>query len=180
MKYGIVGLLAFAASTAAIAPSAMAQAQPQAAGDQGQIYAARAQLEADRAQIVTDNLTLTTAEGTAFWPVYRAYRADMHKISDRAVALVENYAKVYQAMTDAQATPMLNDWMSIETDRASLRSSYLPKFLAVLPAHKVARYYQIENKLDAIVAYTAAGTVPLAMGHKASTTTPAPAAKPAN
>jgi hypothetical protein len=174
VKYGIVGLLAFAAVTAATASSAMAQSG-QGAG-QGQVYAARAQLEADRAQIVTDNLTLTSSEATAFWPVYRAYRAEMHKISDQAVALIDNFAKVYDQMTDAQATKMLNDWMGVETQRASLRSSYLPKFLNVLPARKCARYYQIENKLDAIVAYTAAGTVPLVM-----TGTPATApAKPAN
>ena len=170
MKYGIVGLLAFAAVTAATAPSAMAQA------NQGQVYAARAQLEADRAQIVTDNLTLTSAEATAFWPVYRAYRADMHKISDQAVALIDNFAKVYDQMSDADATKLLNDWMSVETQRASLRSSYLPKFLNVLPARKCARYYQIENKLDAIVAYTAAGSVPLVMTSKPAATP----AKPAN
>lgn len=166
MKYGIAGLLAYAALTVAAAPRAMAQDQ------QGQIIAARAQLEADRTQVVADNLPLTTAQGTAFWPVYRAYRADMHKISDRAVALIQNYAKTYDSMTDAQATQMLNDWMAIETERASLRSSYLPKFLNVLPPRKTARYYQIENKLDAIVAYTAAGSVPLIMSH--------PATKPAN
>jgi hypothetical protein len=175
VKYGTVGLLAFAALTAATATSATAQAN-----GQGQVYAARAQLEADRAQIVTDNLTLTSAEGTAFWPVYRAYRADMHKISDQAVALIDNFAKSYDQLTNEQATKMLNDWMSIETQRSALRASYLPKFLAVLPPPKCARYYQIENKLDAIVAYTAAGAVPLAMSPKAASATPAPAAKPTN
>jgi hypothetical protein len=161
VKYGIVGMFAFAALTLGTAPRAIAQS------DQGQVYAARIQLEADRAQVVADNLTLTSGEATAFWPVYHSYRADMRKISDRAVALIDNYTKVYDTMTDAQATQMLNDWMGVETDRAALRSSYLPKFLNVLPARKCARYYQIENKLDAIVAYAAAGSVPLVMTHKA-------------
>ncbi|MGO9614154.1 MAG: hypothetical protein ACLPX5_14140 [Dissulfurispiraceae bacterium] len=38
---------------------------------------------------------------------------------------------------------------------------YLPKFGKILPAKKVARYYQITNKIEAIVEFQPAKEVPL-------------------
>jgi hypothetical protein len=35
------------------------------------------------------------------------------------------------------------------------------QFAKVLPGTKVARFYQIENKLDAVVRYEMAGQIPL-------------------
>jgi hypothetical protein len=164
VKYGIYGAVAVAALALATPRGAVAQA------DQGQVYAARLQLETDRAQVVADNLTLTDAEGTAFWPVYRAYRSEVHAIGDKSEKLIDNFGRVYTSLADTTATRLLNDWLGIQKERVDLKTSYLPKFMAVLPAHKVARYYQIENKLDAIVAYAAAQSVPLAMSgpHKAT------------
>jgi hypothetical protein len=169
VKYGIYGVVAVAALALATPRGAVAQA------DQGQVYAARMQLETDRAQVVADNLTLTDAEAAGFWPVYRAYRSEMHTIGDKAEKLIDNFGRVYTALPDTTATRLMNDWLGIQKERLDLKTSYVPKFTAVLPPHKVARYYQIENKLDAIVAYAAAGSVPLAMSgpHKA---TPPPAA----
>jgi hypothetical protein len=170
VKYGIYGVLAFAALAVATPHRSLAQASAGATSDQGQVYAARLQLEADRAQVVADNLILTSAEATTFWPVYHAYRADMKAISDRSVKLIDNFAKVYDQLADTTAARLLNEWLGIERDRVAMKTSYVPKFMAVLPARKVARYYQIENKLDAIVQYAAAGSVPLAMTatHKAT------------
>ena len=51
--------------------------------------------------------------------------------------------------------------MSIEQAEAQLKKAYVPKLSKVLPAKKVARYMQIENKLRAIVKYDLASAVPL-------------------
>ena len=42
-----------------------------------------------------------------------------------------------------------------------LKSSAVPKILAVLPATKAARYIQIENKIRAVVRYELAANIPL-------------------
>jgi hypothetical protein len=51
--------------------------------------------------------------------------------------------------------------MSIESDRLKLKKEYLPKFRKVLSEKKVARYYQLENKIEAIVNYEVAKVIPL-------------------
>jgi len=64
-------------------------------------------------------------------------------------------------MTDEKASRLLDEFLSIETDLLSVRKSYLYKFKAILPDVKVARYYQIENKIQAVVRYDAVAAIPL-------------------
>lgn len=121
----------------------------------------REKIRADKKLLVAEQMQLTEAEATKFWPVYDAFQADLAKLSDRAVKLVSYYADNYKSMTDTAATRMLNDYLAQERDRAALLESYRAKFSAVLPPLKVARYYQIENKIRALVNYELAKSIPL-------------------
>jgi hypothetical protein len=47
-------------------------------------------------------------------------------------------------------------------DENKLKRKYVKRFMKVLPAKKVLRYYQIENKLDTIINMDLAATIPLA------------------
>ncbi len=64
-------------------------------------------------------------------------------------------------MTDETAKKLLADSLAVENDRQNLRQSYLPEFEKVLPSKKVMRYYQLENKISAVVNYEAAKEIPL-------------------
>jgi len=64
-------------------------------------------------------------------------------------------------LTDAKAKELIDGPIAIETAELELKKSYLPKLYAVLPAVKVARYIQIENKIRVIVKYQIAAEVPL-------------------
>jgi hypothetical protein len=59
------------------------------------------------------------------------------------------------------AKNLLDDSLSIDSNHLKLRQSYLAKFRGVLQDTKVARYYQIENKIDAVVVYELAKRIPL-------------------
>ena len=56
----------------------------------------------------------------------------------------------------------MTDFVKVEQARASLKAKYLPKFKKVLPAKKVARFYQVENKLDILILAEMAEQIPLA------------------
>ena len=118
-------------------------------------------IRTDKKLFIAENMQLTEERAKAFWPVYDSYQAELEKIYDRDLKLIENYAENYETMTDEMAKALLEEWWSIDEDRLKLRKSYLPKFRKVLPEIKVARYYQLENKIDAIVDYTLAAQIPL-------------------
>jgi len=121
----------------------------------------RAAIRAEKKVLIAENMQLTESEAKAFWPVYDEYEIALKAIGDRSVKLIENYAANYQTMTDEAAAKLLKEFMSIQGDRLKLQESYLPKFQKVLPAVKVARFYQIENKIRAVVEYDVASEIPL-------------------
>jgi hypothetical protein len=118
--------------------------------------------QAQRQDIVTAAMQLTPEESTAFWPVYREYRGEFTRLNDRLVKLITDYAAGYEALSDSQSKTLLNDFLKLQADSVALRKKYTSRFSKVLPAVKALRFYQIENKLDAIVNLTFVEQVPLA------------------
>jgi poly-D-alanine transfer protein DltD len=122
------------------------------------IAAARAQRKA----IVAANMQLTDQEAKGFWPLYQAYEAKMDKLDDRHAAEIKEYAKHYETLTDSDAKKKLDEVMAIKQARLNVQKQYIPKFTAVLSPIKVTRFFQIDNKLRAMVQCDIAQIVPLA------------------
>lgn len=123
---------------------------------------ARTILQADRKLIVSQNLGLTAAEAEAFWPVYDAYAAELDKAGDRRVKLIADFAASYGDLSDEAAKQLVKDMLKYQKEVLKIREEYSRKFYRVLPAEKVVRFYQIENKLDALVNFVVAREIPLA------------------
>ena len=87
---------------------------------------------------------------------------ELAALNDRTMKLIKDYATNYGAMTDPAAKGIVDSFLAIEKDRIQLMTSYTPKFRKVLPEVKVARYYQVENKIRAVVNYELAQEIPLA------------------
>jgi uncharacterized protein YabN with tetrapyrrole methylase and pyrophosphatase domain len=73
--------------------------------------------------------------------------------------LVTQLGENFGDLTDEKARPMLDEWMKIQEDELQLKKEYLKKFRKILPERKVARFFQLESKMDAAVAYDLAGKV---------------------
>jgi hypothetical protein len=121
----------------------------------------REKARTDKKLVVATALTLTEGEAKAFWPVYNAYQSDMITHYDRVLQLIDTFAKAYGSMTDATASQLLGEFLALQADQVALLTSYAPRFGRVLPPVKVARLYQIENKMRAIVDYELAREIPL-------------------
>ena len=87
----------------------------------------------------------------------------MTTINRRIARLIESYASDYRTntLTDAKAQKLVDELVSIGKDDGALQAAYAPRLKMVLPAKKVARYLQIENKIRALVKYELAAGVPL-------------------
>ncbi|MDJ0594934.1 MAG: hypothetical protein QNJ72_33975 [Pleurocapsa sp. MO_226.B13] len=123
----------------------------------------RSAIQADRKAIVNEYMDLTEEESQDFWPLYKEYRTQATKLNDRLAKIILDYGDSYQeqSVSDEQAEQMLSDYLILEQDRLDLRDDYVAKFQQILPPIKVTRYFQLENKLDAIVDYDLAGNIPL-------------------
>jgi len=118
-------------------------------------------IRADKKLLVSENMQLTESEAKAFWPVYKQYQDELFLLRTRTVNLIKAYSDAYAAMTNERAKKLMDEFIAIEALGLKLRQAYLPKFRKVLPEVKVARYYQIENKVQAALMYEFAADIPL-------------------
>ncbi|HZI40579.1 MAG TPA: hypothetical protein VFD67_02730 [Gemmatimonadaceae bacterium] len=122
----------------------------------------RASMNTRREAIVASAMDLTTPESEAFWPLYRDYRTDMAKLDDGIIELIIVYAGSYNFLTDEMSAKFLADYLEIERALVETKTTYLRRFLEVLPATKVARFYQVDNRLDKKIQAELAVAIPLA------------------
>jgi hypothetical protein len=146
----VAGLIAIGAMPA------LAQDKP---ADNMQIVLEKAR--ADKKLFVATNMELNETEAKAFWPVYEKYQDELFLLRSRTAKLIKDYAKSFNDMTDQEAKVLLDEVMTIESLGLELRKAYLPKFRQVLPEKRVARYFQIENKIQAALYYELAKEIPL-------------------
>ena len=140
------------------APVILAQDKP---ADNMQIV--RDKIKADKKLLVATNMELTESEAKGFWPIYDQYQKDLQKINLRIAAVLDSYADDARkkSLTDDKARKLIDEAVAIDQAEVNLKSNYAPKLSKVLPAIKVARYLQIENKIRAIIKYDLAQGVPL-------------------
>jgi hypothetical protein len=147
------GSTSMSGSTADSTPGSPVKSQRQL-----DIAAARAQRKA----VVGQNMDLTPGEAKTFWPLYGEYEKRMDKIEDRHIREIKSYVESYQNLTNADATRKLDEVMRIQQDRLNVQKEFIPKFRAALSPIQVTRFFQIDNKIHALVQCHLAQLVPLA------------------
>jgi Spy/CpxP family protein refolding chaperone len=123
----------------------------------------REKLEADKKLVVAENMVLTESQAQAFWPIYDEYQAELQTINQRLARLILDYAEVYNtgAVTDAQAKPLLDEFIAVQEAEVALQKKYAARLSGVISTKEAARYLQIENKIRSVIKFDLAANVPL-------------------
>ena len=121
----------------------------------------RAEIQAHRQAIVANALKLSEQESEKFWPLYREFQAELGKVKDRMAGLIVEFTEAYPNQSGDEAEGQIEEVLKIQAAQLKIKQSYLPRFKKILPLIKVARYYQLENKLDAVINLELARTIPL-------------------
>ena len=149
--------IAFAAASSALAqnsPSAQKGAPTTSASDDAPqpnpddfIELLRKDVRSQKKQIIAENMDLSDAEAEKFWPVYDRYSAELARIYDTKIALLNDYAENYKTMTGEQAENYIRKRAEVEQSMMQLRVKYVPAFRKVLSGRETALFYQLNWRL---------------------------------
>jgi hypothetical protein len=117
--------------------------------------------ESDRKMLIGKNLEMSKEQSEKFWPVYTAYRKDVNAVQQEQFNLIKKFAKNYNSLTDDKAAELLDAHINTKRNLLNVRKKYLSDFRKSVPAKKIAKFYQVENKLNAIVEVQLAQEIPL-------------------
>lgn len=128
-----------------------------------ELEAARAEMQAGRDLIIKEDLRLDADELAGFWPIYQAYVADMSVLRDRKAVLITRFMEAYQGgnFSDEFAAWLIEENFAVKNEWIRVQKAYVERFSAVLSTQAIARFYQLENKMDAEVDAQLALVVPL-------------------
>ena len=161
-------LLSMAMSGQAAQPSPQsspAAAQPDESGSRDlndkDIEQFRANLRAMRKELMAQNMNLSADEATRFWPVFDQYRKDAIKPNDERWALIKEYAKNYNTMTEAQAQDYMKRATAVDQQLLALRLKYVPVFEKVVSPKKAALWYQIDRHIDLMINLRLSSVIPM-------------------
>ncbi len=122
---------------------------------------ARLFMAVERELVIEEELRFSEAEEEGFWPIYEDYRADIEVVQDQYAELVAGYAANYLNLSEDAADTMINEYFAIQIRLLEVRQGYVRRFRGVLSAQKLARFYQIENKIDAVAQLILMKDIPL-------------------
>ena len=122
---------------------------------------AREVLKTEKKAVVAEAMELTDAERAPFWALYNEYQAELYKVHTERVNIIKNFAENYESLTDEKADALWNSTMAYQTQLLKLNKTYYKKFKKILPAGKAAMYFQVENKIGAMINAQLAQEIPL-------------------
>jgi hypothetical protein len=157
-------ILAFgAALTLASASFAAAQAaKPAAPADLDQLISLlRKDVRASKADILGKTMELDAAQSAAFWPVYKRYEAERQALGDEKFNIIQDLADHFAEINDAKAKGLLERSFVVEDKRMALEKRYKDEFLKILPAKTVARFFQVETRLNNLINLKLSSQIPL-------------------
>ncbi len=121
----------------------------------------RADLRTEKDAIVMGSLGLSEAESALFTPIYAQYKVALQAHWEKRLALVDDYTKARDTLSDKQATSFMKRLTAIDAEGVSLRDSYAKKVAHVLPATIAGRWMALERRLGQLFELQIANEVPL-------------------
>ncbi len=141
------------------------QTKPSVAAEQpnldNYIQVLRSNVRAQRFEIIAQAMNFNDAESKAFWPIYRNYELAVDKLNDEKVALLKDYADNLDKMTPAKAKALTEKSFALQQQKTDLKRKFFAEFEKALPANRVAKFFQVDNRLDLLIDLQVAAQIPL-------------------
>lgn len=154
----------FAVSALALAASVFAAAQlpPDRMSVDALVAAYRSDLQSKRADVIAKNVTLTTAQASAFWPLFEQYQKEQNFIMDEQMRDIQTFISRSETMDDVAALGLIRAHIDRDAKMAELRRRWLSEFIQVLPVKLAVRVMQIDRRLSLVHQTEFTAQIPLA------------------
>jgi hypothetical protein len=146
----VLGIIASAQNTSNIGDPAL----------DAYIDSIRADLRSDKIEVITAAMQFNDKDRDAFWPLYKKYEAEESKLNDERIQVIKAYSESWARLTDVEAKDLAQKSLDLESRRADLRKRYFAHFNKVLPGVIVAKFFQLEYRLDLLVDLKIASELP--------------------
>lgn len=118
-------------------------------------------LKTEKKAAIADVMMLTDEESQPFWNLYNQFESALYEVHNQRIEIIKDYAANYESMTDEKAEELTNRMFKFESERLKIEKSYFNKFKKIVSPAKAAKFMQAHNKIETMVNYELAESIPL-------------------
>jgi len=118
-------------------------------------------LKTEKKAAIADVMMLTEEESQPFWSLYNQFESALYEVHNKRLNIIKEYAENYESMTDEKADELTNRMFKFEAELMKIEKTYYNKFKKIVPAGKAAKLMQANNKIETMVNYELAASIPL-------------------
>ena len=115
------------------------------------IELARTDMASERNAIICAAMQLSDKDAAAFWPVYRRYEYERSVVDDGRASVIQQYAQRYSTLSEADAKSMTNRMLEYDAREIALKRKYFKEFSKVLQPITVAKFFQLDHRVDILM-----------------------------
>jgi hypothetical protein len=120
----------------------------------------RSDIQKRQVAVIGEVMQLNDADSAKFWPIYRQYQSELQALNDTKIAVVRDYVKNYDNLTDQMADHDANTIFDFESKRVALKKKYYERMKNALSAKTAARFFQVENQILMLIDLQLASSLP--------------------
>jgi hypothetical protein len=122
----------------------------------------RADIRVQKVAIITEVMGFSEAEDKAFWPIYRDYDSEMAKLGDERIALIADFARNYDTLTDEVADKLAKSALDLEARRQAAKARFYDRLRTAVKPRTALRALQVEHQLQLLIDLQISAALPIA------------------
>lgn len=121
----------------------------------------RAAIKKEKKALIAEVMNISVEESEPFWVLYNEYQGKLFTANTKYLNIINEFAENFENMSGETANDLMKRLFKYDAEILKLKKSYYKKFQKVLSPQKTLMYFQAENKIDAMIDYEIATSVPI-------------------
>ncbi len=122
----------------------------------------KSDIRTKKVAIITEAMQFKDKEASVFWPIHREYELKLSKLIDDDIAIIRDYVKHHENLTDEKAGELVDKVFVLEKKRLKLKKKYFKKFERALSTTIAAKFMlQVEEQINLLIDLQIAEELPL-------------------
>lgn len=121
----------------------------------------RAALKTEKKAMIAEVMNLSQEESEPFWALYNEYQGKLYTSNTKYLGIINEFAENFESMSAEKANDLMKRLFAYDTEILKLKKSYYKKFQGILSPQKALMYFQAENKIDVMIDYEMASSIPI-------------------